>query len=74
MSQTVEEGIYLSTVRCAVKRTTSSRRRRQLHPASLYYAATSKCNEAIAERLHKRNETTSQASQNGVLVKSGFAA
>ena len=40
---------YLSTVRCAVKSNTSSRRRRQLHPASLCYAATSKCNGASAE-------------------------
>ena len=33
---------YLSTVRCAVKRNTSSRRRQQLHPASFHYAVTSR--------------------------------
>ena len=40
---------YLSTVRCTVKRNTSSRRRRQLHPSSLCYAVASKCNGVIAE-------------------------
>ena len=42
-------GFYLSTVRCVVKRNTSSRRRRQLHPSSFCCAVASKCNGVVAE-------------------------
>ena len=52
---------YLSTVRCAVKRNTSSRRRRQLHPSSSALQITP-WQASVMER--QRNETTSQASQN----------
>ncbi len=52
--------IYLSTVRCAVKRNTSSRRRRQLHPSSSALQITP-WQASVMER--QRNETPSQANE-----------
>ena len=54
-------GFYLSTVRCAVKRNTSSRRRRQLH----------KWSDSGTPSQAEWNGASSQASRNGVFVKSG---